>query len=193
MAAGRRHCPWRPPQTHSNAPPNAGAARFGSRPAHFSVEKPFFGAREVCAAAVADAPLAQAAQAAIGTTSAPPAAANGAPVVSIGTPGRVPGRPVLEVPGWQDQLASRVAPQGFHAPPPSRLRIFSGTSNQVGGGGGFKQGGGATRIACSSCCSLRCRGWKVLQLALSTWLAEAWWLAVGATCCARAFLPFSPA
>jgi len=52
--------------------------------------------------------------------------------------GAVPGRPVLDVPGWQDTHLARSTMMGLQSAAPSvpqRLRIFSGTSNQVGGWG----------------------------------------------------------
>lgn len=60
-----------------------------------------------------------------------------------GRAGFVPGRAVLEVPGWQDSLLARTAPAAAgsaQAPVPSRLRIFSGTSNQVGPPGADARG-----------------------------------------------------
>jgi hypothetical protein len=55
--------------------------------------------------------------------------------------GFVPGRPVLEVPGWRDRLTQSAAGPNSNYNAMSRLRIFSGTSNPVraslGSGGGW--------------------------------------------------------
>lgn len=45
------------------------------------------------------------------------------------TNGFVPGRPVLEVPGWKDRFTQAASASTFNSL--SRLRIFSGTSNPV--------------------------------------------------------------
>ena len=88
----------------------------------FRVAKPYFGtATEVHAAAAPAAP-----------TAAYPAAA--ASFVRSASPGVVPGRAVLDVPGWQDTFASLpgAAPaMAGAAPVGPRLRIFSGSSNRV--------------------------------------------------------------
>ncbi|KIY99467.1 ribose-phosphate pyrophosphokinase, partial [Monoraphidium neglectum] len=56
--------------------------------------------------------------------------ANGAAVAGGAVlPGRVPGRAVLEVPGWQDSRPARAAAPHLAHPVRSRLRLFSGTSN----------------------------------------------------------------
>jgi hypothetical protein len=47
--------------------------------------------------------------------------------------GFVPGRPVLEVPGWRDRYTQPSATSNAVLSSLSRLRIFSGTSNPVGG------------------------------------------------------------
>lgn len=99
----------------------AGSTRPGmGRPPMFTVQKPYFNTTEVHAAVQDRAPGA--------------ATLNGSAAASNGRPGFVPGRAVLEVPGWQDSLLAR-STLSMHPeqPAPSRLRIFSGTSNPVGG------------------------------------------------------------
>jgi hypothetical protein len=46
--------------------------------------------------------------------------------------GFVPGRPVLEVPGWKERYPQPAAAHDSYFNSLSRLRIFSGTSNPVG-------------------------------------------------------------
>lgn len=48
-----------------------------------------------------------------------------------GTNGFVPGRPVLEVPGWKDRYTQAAAASNSMMNSVSRLRIFSGTANPV--------------------------------------------------------------
>eukprot|EP00878_Enallax_costatus_P014021 GHUV01014663.1.p1 GENE.GHUV01014663.1~~GHUV01014663.1.p1 ORF type:complete len:201 (+),score=16.93 GHUV01014663.1:222-824(+) len=48
-----------------------------------------------------------------------------------GSNGFVPGRPVLEVPGWKDRYTQAAAASSSMMNSLSRLRIFSGTSNPV--------------------------------------------------------------
>lgn len=45
--------------------------------------------------------------------------------------GFVPGRPVLDVPGWRERYTQSAASANSNYNPMSRLRIFSGTSNPV--------------------------------------------------------------
>lgn len=45
--------------------------------------------------------------------------------------GFVPGRPVLDVPGWRDRYTNAAAAANSNYNAMSRLRIFSGTSNPV--------------------------------------------------------------
>ncbi|KAI8462627.1 MAG: ribose-phosphate pyrophosphokinase [Monoraphidium minutum] len=63
--------------------------------------------------------------------SAPPAASgNGAAVPTAGArPGIVPGRAVLEVPGWEGTVRAGRGLSPAQLGPSSRLRLFSGTSN----------------------------------------------------------------
>jgi len=108
------------------------------RPTRFKVHKPYFNQTSEVHALLAPAPAPL-------SSSAPPTVApptvQTPPATSSGTvhPGRVPGRPVLEVPGWEDSPAGRsrvgygAAWQPQQQSPSSRMRIFSGTSNQVGG------------------------------------------------------------
>jgi hypothetical protein len=83
--------------------------------------------------------------------------ANGAAVAGGAVlPGRVPGRAVLEVPGWQDSRPARAAAPHLAHPVRSRLRLFSGTSNPVssgrphGAGGAAGAGGRGQRISRSA-------------------------------------------
>ncbi|KAI8470571.1 MAG: ribose-phosphate pyrophosphokinase [Monoraphidium minutum] len=107
-----------------------GAVRPGSgHPSVFAVHKPYFNTTELHAAA---GPAAAAAPAPAVNGAAPAAAAAAAAApAAVGRPGFVPGRAVLDVPGWQDSLMARSSALGMapQQPLPSRLRIFSGTSN----------------------------------------------------------------
>jgi hypothetical protein len=126
------------------------------RPSLFTVHKPFFGTSTEVHAAVqghtaeapprgaGDAPstsgssssLAAGGVSSSGASSSAASSSSGGgrggtAVVNGRHPGYVPGRAVLDVPGWQDSLLARSAlgaPQQFVS---SRLRIFSGTSNPV--------------------------------------------------------------
>jgi hypothetical protein len=70
--------------------------------------------------------------------SSPPLSSNGAPAAN-GRAGFVPGRPVLDVPGWADTTLARATAMGLAPQQPisTRLRIFAGTSNPVRGGQGW--------------------------------------------------------
>jgi hypothetical protein len=122
------------------------------RPARFTVHKPYFNtttevhaAATMAPASAGPAPAAPAApvqSSAVITAPAPPA------VAAPARPGCVPGRPVLEVAGWEDPVrqgrGTSAAPQlQQQARSPSSLRIFSGTSNQVGEDGGSRDRSGA--------------------------------------------------
>ncbi|KIZ07375.1 ribose-phosphate pyrophosphokinase [Monoraphidium neglectum] len=95
------------------------------RPSVFKVHKPHFGTTTEVHASVADRPSASGA---VGSNGATAVAVNGAG--TVGRLGAVPGRPILDVAGWQDSILARssMGLQPQQQMPP-RLRIFSGTSN----------------------------------------------------------------
>ncbi|GBF94556.1 ribose-phosphate pyrophosphokinase [Raphidocelis subcapitata] len=103
--------------------PGAGRPLGMGRPSNFTVHRPYFNTTSEVHAAVTDA-IAPGAPTLNG--------GSGAAAATNGRAGFVPGRAVLEVPGWQDSLQARTAPATSSSalgPLPSRLRIFSGTSN----------------------------------------------------------------
>jgi hypothetical protein len=103
----------------------------------FSVARPFYGIAEAhVPVAAAVAPAVTEAGVLRGGGSAGLASRSLASSTPA-RPGRVAGRAVLEPPGWQEAVVpcSTTALRGLAQVPATRLRIFSGTSNPVRGGG----------------------------------------------------------